>query len=284
VTPLDRALERRDAERQQRRVANWSIVLRRPPDAPPLPLADGVEAFYNLLQPSLGYAPRVTETRGELTFTGDEDGRGLVLLSRADGGNPRDGYNRIGRATSVGVDKTTLDVDLDCSQYQLNTDPPQLNDQLVITLASDEPWEAQQRWWQLAAGHFERLGYADATLADERVIRLFETLRDAGQVAVLLQFIAIATRHVFDELAAADGHSFICIQRRPYLDFDAALSSIARPAEVDLLDLNYNDMTAVPAALSRFGALEELRILDNPLPESERARLETLVPGGCKIS
>jgi hypothetical protein len=284
VTPLDRALERRDAERQQRRVANWSIVLRRPPDAPALPLADGVEAFYNLLQPALGYAPRVTETRDELTFSGDEDGRGLVLLSRADGGNPRDGYNRIGRATSVGVDKTTLDVDLDCSQYQLNTDPPQLNDHLVITLASDEPWEAQQRWWQLAAGNFERLGYADATLADERVIRLFETLRDAGQVAVLLQFIAIATRHVFDELAAADGHSFICIQRRPYLDFDAALSSIARPAEVDLLDLNYNDMTAVPASLSRFGALEELRILDNPLPASERARLETLVPGGCKIS
>src|SRR5207245_4723952 len=179
---IDRALERREAERQQERATEWSIVLRRASDAPAPPLLDGNEAFYNLLQPSLGYYPRVSEIRDNLLFTGDEDGRGVILVRDEPEGNPRDGFWGESQATSVGVEKASLDVKIEHECYAVLSADRVLHNELIFKLRSDEPWEAQQRWWQIVVGAFERLGYADATLAHWQVIELLKTLRSLSEL------------------------------------------------------------------------------------------------------
>ena len=176
-------------------------------------------------------------------------------------------------------------MEIEHGEYAVDSAAAVLNQELIFKLRSDEPWEAQQRWWQLVVGNFERLGYADATLAHWQVIDLLKTLRAFGELGALMQYIAIATRHAFDQIAAGDGRSsLLTINFRPYLDFEAALGSITHVDAIEQLDLAWNDMTAVPTALSRFPRLRRLRILDNPLPPSERARVATLVPEGCEIS
>lgn len=206
-------------------------------------------------------------------------GNGLFFQFGEPGGNPRDGYYANLWCEFVGIADTRLYIeragDVFAQMLDENIMTVQPTTLLRISLATNQGWAWQEMVWHGIRDRLEKEGYTDETLHLQSRVKLFDTLKEMQERAVLEKLHAVSEEKIIDKLnnPPINERQYFRLRMDRYIDIDETINVLQDRERIRVVDISMLGLTHVTDGITQFTRLKDVYAEYNELKEFPEAIL-----------